>query len=189
MLVLSEVSPRIIGVEQFMRCLSVKTRNDEMEPVPILNAAPNGRALFDVACWVLPVNQPIATCEHVLHMYVIIGGGGRAQLATEKKRKANDEKAKMLELKKQAKLDKEQEKLGKQAASETAAASKDLYSGLAGFKYTKKQISITLPLNFSPEKHVHGNRFFKYITRRASSDGLCDTTTLTSSSFTKGSDL
>ena len=84
MLVLSEVSPRIIGVEQFMRCLSVKTRNDEMEPVPILNAAPNGRALFDVACWVLPVNQPIATCEHVLHMYVIIGGGGRAQLATEK---------------------------------------------------------------------------------------------------------
>ena len=173
-----------------MRCLSVKTRNDEMEPVPILNAAPNGRALFDVACWVLPVNQPIATCEHVLHMYVIIGGGGRAKLAAEKKRKAADEKEKMESLKKQAKLDKEQEKLGKQAASETAAGSKDLYSLLDGFKYMTRQIRISLPVNFIRQSLVnHDKRNFKYITRRASSDGLCDTTPLTLSTFTKGSDL
>ena len=112
-------------------------------------------------------------------------------MANEKKRKANEEKAKMLELTQQAKLNKEQAKVDKKAASETAAASStDLYSGIAGFKYTQKHISITLPLNFRPEKTFpHGNRLFKYITRRASSDGLCDTTPRTLSTFMKGSDL
>ena len=63
-------------------------------------------------------------------------------------------------------------------------------SCLVGFKYMTKQIRICLPFNFIREKHVKdGQRNFKYITRRASSDGLCDTTPLTLSTFTKGSDL
>ena len=120
----------------------------------------------------------LRSCEHVLHMYVIIGGGGRLRLAAERRRKAKEEKDEMDRLKKQAKLDRQA------ILSATAAASTDLHSGLNGFIYMARQIRICLPIS-----GMKGQRPFKYITRSASSDGLCDTTPLTLSTFTKGSDL
>ena len=49
----------------------------------------------------------------------------------------------------------------------------------------KSQIRICLPNSVMKG----AKRDFKYITRSVSSDGLCDTTPLTLSTFTKGSDL
>ena len=112
-------------------------------------------------------------------MYVIIGGGGRIRLAAERRCKAKEEKDEMDRLKKQAKLD------GQAILSATAVASTDLNSCLTGFIYMARQIRICLPTTLGMKSQRH----FKYITRSASSDGLCDTTPLTLSTFTKGSDL
>ena len=112
-------------------------------------------------------------------MYVIIGGGGRLRLAAERRSKAKEEKDAMDRLKKQAKLDRQATLVA------TAASSTELHCGLNGFIYMCRQIRICLPTTLG----MKSQRNFKYITRSASSDGLCDTTPLTLSTFTKGSDL